>query len=480
MDLSFYINGDEVICPEAYAGVDATICPDDDYTLADAWAANYIGFHWATFGDGSFDDPNILHPVYTPGPGDKLNGNVNLCLFADPIPPCPNPATSCMVLTILEEQGYSFMGGWCGLSSYLDPFDPDISNMFADLINANKLVILYNPVLGMYWPGGPVFSLTTWNSQYGYILKTIGDANFEICGEEVSNKTVNITANQWEIIPVLGNSGESVASLFSAFGNQCVVKSIGDWGVYWPQFSINTIGNLKPGKAYFAYSLMDGSITYTTKGENMSSIEMPEFENITPWNDVHYSPITHVVAFTKDVVSSFETGDVIGAFTSEGVCAAMVEYTGSETALSISGDDIYTNQVDGFVNDGYINYRLCRPSTAKMFDMEVVYDPNFDNSGQFHENSMSAVIGMKLSAVGIAEPVDADVYIYPNPTGGTFTIEGLVSVAEVEIFTSYGKAVFTAEMYDKEVIDLRALPKGVYLVRIWGEQGVHYEKLILK
>jgi hypothetical protein len=87
---------------------------------------------------------------------------------------------------------------------------------------------------------------------------------------------------------------------------------------------------------------------------------------------------------------------------------------------------------------------------------------------------------MKLSPTGIDSPVVENVYIYPNPTEGTFTIEGLVSVAEVEIFASYGKVVFTAEMYDRELIDLRALPKGVYLVKVRDEQGMHCEKLILK
>jgi len=42
----------------------------------------------------------------------------------------------------------------------------------------------------------------------------------------------------------------------------------------------------------------------------------------------------------------------------------------------------------------------------------------------------------------------------------------LVSVAEVELFNSCGKAVFTAEKYDDEEIGLRALPNGAYLTEI--------------
>jgi len=42
----------------------------------------------------------------------------------------------------------------------------------------------------------------------------------------------------------------------------------------------------------------------------------------------------------------------------------------------------------------------------------------------------------------------------------------LVSVAEVKIFNSCGKVVFTSEKYDDEEIGLRALPNGVYLAEI--------------
>jgi len=56
----------------------------------------------------------------------------------------------------------------------------------------------------------------------------------------------------------------------------------------------------------------------------------------------------------------------------------------------------------------------------------------------------------------------------------------LVSVARVEICTSFGKAVFTAITYDKAMIDIRTLPIGVYLVQVKDEQGIHREKLILK
>ncbi|MCD4679843.1 MAG: hypothetical protein K8S00_05595 [Bacteroidales bacterium] len=64
----------------ANAGSDATICEGDSYTLIGT-ATEYTSVSW-TGGDGSFDDPSSLNPLYTPGPNDIAGGSVFLTLVA--------------------------------------------------------------------------------------------------------------------------------------------------------------------------------------------------------------------------------------------------------------------------------------------------------------------------------------------------------------------------------------------------------------
>lgn len=90
--------------PTAYAGTPATICQGGTWTLSVATASNYRTLLWTSSGDGTFDDPNSLHPVYTPGPNDVLAGTVKLTITADGkgvSTTCP-PATSSLVLTIIS------------------------------------------------------------------------------------------------------------------------------------------------------------------------------------------------------------------------------------------------------------------------------------------------------------------------------------------------------------------------------------------
>ena len=68
--------------PVVYAGDSAALCPGESLTVTQAEAENYTLLSWTTSGDGTFDDPAILTPVYTPGMSDLLAGEVTLTLSA--------------------------------------------------------------------------------------------------------------------------------------------------------------------------------------------------------------------------------------------------------------------------------------------------------------------------------------------------------------------------------------------------------------
>ncbi len=65
-----------------YAGADTTICNDVQlFAIRESTAPfAYDELFWTTHGDGVFDDPLLLRPVYIPGEMDKLIGAVNLTL----------------------------------------------------------------------------------------------------------------------------------------------------------------------------------------------------------------------------------------------------------------------------------------------------------------------------------------------------------------------------------------------------------------
>lgn len=65
-----------------YAGPDDYTCTGEAYQCH-GQATDWVAVEWSTSGDGSFDDPYILEPYYTPGPGDIASGIVELTLAVE-------------------------------------------------------------------------------------------------------------------------------------------------------------------------------------------------------------------------------------------------------------------------------------------------------------------------------------------------------------------------------------------------------------
>ncbi len=76
--------------PVVSAGIDPEICSDDVYVIIGASASDYSAITWTTLGDGMFDDPQIMTPVYTPGTSDVLNETVDVVLTAAGLNGCEN------------------------------------------------------------------------------------------------------------------------------------------------------------------------------------------------------------------------------------------------------------------------------------------------------------------------------------------------------------------------------------------------------
>ncbi|MDX1409660.1 MAG: hypothetical protein R3330_16040, partial [Saprospiraceae bacterium] len=86
--------------PTADTGPDLTICSDQAAALAVNLGGTATSGVWTSSGDGSFDDPTGLMPVYTPGPGDITNGSVLLTFITDDTGGLCTPDTSTVNLTI--------------------------------------------------------------------------------------------------------------------------------------------------------------------------------------------------------------------------------------------------------------------------------------------------------------------------------------------------------------------------------------------
>jgi len=199
---------------------------------------------------------------------------------------------------------------------------------------------------------------------------------------------------------VLSLGAFNVQYLFSGVAGVDIVKDVAGSGVYWPAFGINSIGNLQSGRAYYVRMNSAGSINFGFKRSDPT--EISNYKPIsTPWNEVVYTPASHLVAFNA-TYNAFQTGDVVGGFTPEGWCAGAAEVADPSApfALNLNSDDIYSSQKDGFETGNPLNYKLYRRSTGETFNIGVNYNPNL-NPGFYENNGISEVTAVKMSSTGI-------------------------------------------------------------------------------
>jgi len=465
--------------PMVDAGEDATICGTEPVLLSGV-AENYSQTMWLTLeGNGIFDDETLLQTSYFPSEFDIVSGSVSLMLMAAPLEPCTIYAEDSMTLTFGDTQAILLKEGWQGISSYLSPDEKNIEPLMGGV---NNLVIMYN-YQGMYWPEWGVNTLGTWEDYSAYILKSSSEDTLYICGNRLESTDIQVD-DTWNLVPVLCETQAPVEEVFAGLGGMVLVKAIGELGIFWPTFNVNTLGFLKSGKAYLGYASEGGSISYDGTCDagafknGSAKTFAPEVE--TPWNKVELTPVTHTIAIVEEAVASLQNGDVIGAFTTNGRCAGIAVAGNGATALSLNGDDIQTPEGDGFTENEAISYKMYRPASGEVFKLEVEYIDELDHSGKFSANGMSAISSFKVSTTGIsiAEPVD--IKMYPNPSDGSISIDGISVNSNITINNSMGALVYNTNADNSIEINLSHLPKGVYAVRVSSEKGEFIEKLIIR
>jgi PKD repeat protein len=82
--------------------------------------------------------------------------------------------------------------------------------------------------------------------------------------------------------------------------------------------------------------------------------------------------------------------------------------------------------------------------------------------------------------VGIVEPEQLDVQIYPNPTKGLVTLAGLTSSTRMAVYNSVGQMVAEYKLNEaKQTLDLSALSNGMYILKLETDKAVAVERLRL-
>jgi hypothetical protein len=98
-----------------------------------------------------------------------------------------------------------------------------------------------------------------------------------------------------------------------------------------------------------------------------------------------------------------------------------------------------------------------------------------DNSGNVSELK-NTVYNILITEVGVAEISKAKLFVYPNPATSEITIKGVNNISKVEVIGMTGNVV--KYFVGSQVIDVRELSKGSYILKVHAEKDVQITRFV--
>lgn len=235
-----------------YAGPDATICETDPsfaITLATDYNTTVV---WSTSGTGTFDDPTLLNPVYTPATGDAPV--ITLTITGTKVNGCPATVTDEMTLTL------------AGLPVADAGPDMDICLGTADIALIDA-VAANGTILWTTSGDGTFNDPTLANPVYTFgpsdnisVTLTVTVTNGGLCPDDTDDVTFTFTPAPE------ANAGDNVSLCRTEPGYQITGASHANGIVTWTTTGNGTFDDITIDNPYYTFGSFDyslGSVTLT-------------------------------------------------------------------------------------------------------------------------------------------------------------------------------------------------------------------------
>jgi len=373
--------------------------------------------------------------------------------------------------------------GWSGLSSYVMPENSDIEPIFGSILDEIEIVLTEDEI---FYPAHNINTIGNWEQHSAYKVKTNAKVGLNINGLADGNKTLQLDKG-WNLIPVISSCPVDVETLFEPVAADLqIVKEVAGYGVYWPEMGINSLGTLNPGDAYYVSTAGIGAVNFEDCEKSTALTPKSAFPRNPAWNPVQQTASNHVIGIPENALIHFESGDYIGVFTTDGICAGQIriDTQKNQRAMIAFGADNFGTQLQGFETGERLNFILYKTATGE----EIELKPEFDASrpganGLFGENGVSVITGFKTAGgIGATGLTSNDIALHPNPSKGNFTISGITKDAQIEIYNMQSQVIKSeiSNTGQGSSISLAGQQPGIYVIRIQSRDGQVYRKLILE
>jgi hypothetical protein len=443
--------------PIADAGADTASCDGSAVTL-NGYTANQDSHIWSTPGDGSFDDPGLLNATYTPGTNDLSDGSVLLTLTAFAILPCDSDADDDLLLS-LPSQPTCNAGNddqMCNNNPYT--LNGTATNYSSVLWTSNGDGTFDDPALlsASYTPGiGDIAN--------GSVSLTLSAIATEPCNDVSDDMILNIQpppiANagddagicEGENIPLYGTASDYTSIIWSSDGD----------GNFDDPNSLNPI--YTPGSG----DIGNGGASLTLVATPIAPCTIGMTDALALGIDPAVgSPTTpqgpEIIDSYLTPTSDYQTQTTAAA--DEYKWTLSPSSAGNISGTGLIGLITWEPAYQGFAYVRVTAFNSCNSISSDSLEVNVT------------------------TSVGLSDFKQKDllVKLIPNPSTGNFTVKinGIQHELELTVYDNFGSIIMQISTGQSESFEqnfnLSHLPKGMYIMKLFGPYVIHTEKIIIK
>ncbi len=376
------------------------------------------------------------------------------------------------------------------ISVYDFPRYPDMWNVFGN--NLDSLEIVYSDQGNAYIPNYGINTIGNYNLVDGYHVFT-RDLNPQI---NVSGMPINpadypitIQPNRFNSIAYLHNESMPVSAAFSAITASIEIVQDDVGGIYIPGLSVNTIGDMQPGKGYQVFSNESTNITLTypdvtlaknTPREANLASSAPEYYQTVPPTGLPYTVIVEELSLDGRIIAMH--GEI--AVFDGPICVGVSSFDSFPVIITTWGGSADYG-LAGFESGNEISYRAYIEDYGR--EIEIMGKGATFGDGGYAIEQLSAEPGIIPQSFYLGQN-------YPNPFNPQTTISyGLEAASEVSlvVYDVRGREIWSKEMGEQipghyEVLwsgmnnDQIQVASGLYIYRIIaGNQFAAVRKMVL-
>ncbi|HRP01921.1 MAG TPA: YCF48-related protein [Candidatus Kapabacteria bacterium] len=371
--------------------------------------------------------------------------------------------------------------GWNLISSYVKPENGQMEAVFDKI--KSSISIVKNKYGNSYIPAFGINNIGKWDYKQAYQVYMVSSDTLKVKGIAVTpeNETINLLLG-WYFVAYLKNTDNSIVSSLATLTNtnSLFICKNNAGQVYIPQYSINTIGNMKVGQGYNMYiTNPPAQLTYPanppTKGSINTITPLPKYLIPDTKETGNYSV---VLAYTDA-----ENYNELGAYNSNGqLVGSGCVFNGIATII-IWGNNEETELIEGALNNEKITFKFYDTKSSTLRDVNLVEVYNLIS--QYTENEYRYSANQVLRATIKENNLGDGIELYPIPANDKVTVKSSVNINQIEIYNLEGRLINSLKLNhninsNTINIDLNDLQNGEYNLLLITDTGITHKKLIIK